>query len=454
MKKYQLRAATPTNGRLFMNSFRFPKLIIGLLLFAGHSFSAEQQGGRVGGSLDLVPPPPISTKTAPDYKEIKVTSLGPTPIAAEKQAISDAVRQAVGVYVDAQEIIENEEVIKDRILSVSAGFVKEYKVLTPPHLVDGGIYQVTILAQVGVNQVANALKEAKIISGEVAGKNIWAESTSRIMTADDAKVMLQEKLPDLLRSACVITFLDVQGKPTQNTNPVSKSENLESGNIDLIWFIGISIDNKVYKNQVLPIFLQCFKAITGSHPEPFLVQGKINTFPTDCNSIYGYTDRSADDTKYVKSFPDVSQTSFSQNVRLYESPILIESINSGGIIKGYRFNNPKFLITLKRRWDIKLTLDLLDSQNEVITTKIIDLLNLQPEFDPCFLVKPYYEGPGLFLSPILWSKYSWAYGLQLRNRYLVKFNVSIPLDEIQKCKKVFCNLVVPNVELAIVNPNF
>jgi hypothetical protein len=241
-----------------MISFRLQKFIICLLLFQGINLSAEDQNGRVGGSLDLMPSSQISAKTAPDYKEIKVTSLGQTPIGAENQAISDAVRQVVGVYIDAQTVIENAEVIKDRILSVSSGFVKTYKVLTPSHLVDGGLYQVTILAQVRVNQVADALKEAKIISGEVAGKNIWAESTSRIMSAEDGRLMLEEKLPELVRSACIITFLDSQGKATQNTNPISKAENLQTSSIELIWLIALSLDKEVYKNQILPMFIHCF----------------------------------------------------------------------------------------------------------------------------------------------------------------------------------------------------
>ena len=62
--------------------------------------------------------------------------------------ITDAVRQAVGAYIDSDTLVQNEEVIKDRILTLSAGFVKNYRVTTPAHLVVGGLYQVSIAAMV------------------------------------------------------------------------------------------------------------------------------------------------------------------------------------------------------------------------------------------------------------------------------------------------------------------
>ena len=105
-------------------------------------------------------------------KKITVTSVGESPTTAEKQAITDAVRQVVGAYIDSDTLVQNEEVIQDRILTLSSGFVKNYRVTTPAHLVDGGLYQVSIAAMVETNQVASALKAAKIISGDLAGQNL------------------------------------------------------------------------------------------------------------------------------------------------------------------------------------------------------------------------------------------------------------------------------------------
>ena len=128
-----------------------------------------------------------NTKSA---KQILVTGIGATPESAEKQAITDAVRQAVGIYVDTNTIVENEAIIKDRIISVSNGFVKEYKVVSPAKQRDDGLYELQILATVQTGQVVQALKENNLISGEVAGANMWAEASTKVMNAQDAVAML------------------------------------------------------------------------------------------------------------------------------------------------------------------------------------------------------------------------------------------------------------------------
>ena len=70
---------------------------------------------------------------AANIKEITVTGMGETLEAAEKQALAAAIRQAVGAYMDSKTIVENEEIIQDRILSVSNAFVEKYEVVGEPN---------------------------------------------------------------------------------------------------------------------------------------------------------------------------------------------------------------------------------------------------------------------------------------------------------------------------------
>lgn len=110
-------------------------------------------------------------------RQILVIGIGATLESAGKQAITDAVRRAVGAYVDANTIVENEAVIKDRILSVSSGFVKECRWSRAKQR-DDGLYELQILATVQTGQVVQALKESNLITGEVAGANMWAEAST------------------------------------------------------------------------------------------------------------------------------------------------------------------------------------------------------------------------------------------------------------------------------------
>ena len=69
---------------------------------------------------------------------------------------------------------------------------------------------------------AGALKEAKIISGEIGGKNIWAESTSKLDNAEDARKMLEEKLPEIYKAMIKIQLVDEKGNVQQDTKPLAR----------------------------------------------------------------------------------------------------------------------------------------------------------------------------------------------------------------------------------------
>ncbi|MFP6855574.1 MAG: hypothetical protein VB980_07300, partial [Opitutales bacterium] len=80
---------------------------------------------------------------------VTVTGIGITPEAAEKSALQKAVRKAVGEIVDAETITNNEEIIKDKVLTYSDGFVQSINVISGPEKdEDLGLFLVTIEAKV------------------------------------------------------------------------------------------------------------------------------------------------------------------------------------------------------------------------------------------------------------------------------------------------------------------
>jgi hypothetical protein len=256
-----------------LQSLRFSHLFVQLssVLLFGLCFHAHAQlSGAVnlgGGTVETSAG--SSEQGANSAKQILVIGIGATPESAEKQAITDAVRQAVGAYVDANTIVENEAVIKDRILSVSNGFVKEYKVVSPAKQRDDGLYELQILATVQTGQVVQVLKENNLISGEVAGANMWAEASTKVMNAQDAVAMLQTKMPELIKSSVTITPLGEDGKPmllkdgTPNTAPASVKEDAATGKATLIWYLEMGLDKKYYRETLLPLVQKCMDAITG-----------------------------------------------------------------------------------------------------------------------------------------------------------------------------------------------
>ena len=212
-------------------------------------------------------------------EEITVTGIGTTLASAEKQALASAIRQAVGAYMDSKTIIENEEVIQDRILSVSNAFVDKYQVVGQPKKSADGLVEITILAKVKTNQVVQALKENNLISGEVAGQNLWAEAATKVQNAQDSLVFLNEKLPEQLKALIKLEFLDKNGNLTNSIEPAVLIQNAEE--ITATWYVRLSVDQKTYFKNFAPVLVKCLQNITGAKGEKFLLRNPKRTNSKD-----------------------------------------------------------------------------------------------------------------------------------------------------------------------------
>jgi hypothetical protein len=122
--------------------------------------------------------------------------------------------------------------------------------------------------------VVQALKENNILAGDVAGHNIYAEATTKVMNAQDAVAMLEAKVPELIKSCVTITPLDKDGKPllvkdpdgkfVPSTAPAITKENAETGEVTLIWLFETGLDKKYYRETLFPLVKECMDAIAGA----------------------------------------------------------------------------------------------------------------------------------------------------------------------------------------------
>jgi hypothetical protein len=118
-----------------------------------------------------------------------------------------------------------------------------------------------------------------LLSGEVAGQNLWAEASTKVMNAQDAVAMLEAKIPELIKSCVTITPLDKEGRPMLVTNaegkevpstaPASVDEDASSGQATLTWFVKMGVDKKYYKEILFPLVKQCLDTISGESAESF-----------------------------------------------------------------------------------------------------------------------------------------------------------------------------------------
>jgi hypothetical protein len=99
-------------------------------------------------------------------KKVITSGYGKNPDEALTQALRNAVEEAVGTYMTSTTRIENDDIIEDKILSLSRGFIKDFKKLSEMKV--EGETKVTVSAIVTKTQILETLK-ASGVKVKVAG---------------------------------------------------------------------------------------------------------------------------------------------------------------------------------------------------------------------------------------------------------------------------------------------
>lgn len=129
----------------------------------------------------------------PPMQEVEATGQAADADAAFKQAVNDAVRQVVGTLVSAENVINNERVIKDQVLTLSDGFVE--KVLNQDKTkLDDGTWQVKLKCIVRKGQVYGRLQEVKVPTVKFEGVSLFADVVSQQTVEKDAAALLIEAI--------------------------------------------------------------------------------------------------------------------------------------------------------------------------------------------------------------------------------------------------------------------
>ncbi len=132
-------------------------------------------------------PPPVITKIA--------QGSGTTPAEALQDAYRNAVRLAVGVLVDNEVQIEKDDVVSDKVLTYSEGFIVKYRELSRKE--ENGLVRITISADVAERKLVEELKLARITLCEMSGKDLVASALTRKEARENGAVLISRKLADL-----------------------------------------------------------------------------------------------------------------------------------------------------------------------------------------------------------------------------------------------------------------
>ena len=153
----------------------------------------------------------------PEAKEVVVTGVGTDPEKAVQNAFSQAIEQTVGVLVDAETVVKNDQLIRDEVLTFSRGYVDKYEVVK--RWQEEGLHHATIRAVVAQDKLVEKLRGMKIAMVDVAG-----ELTARQIDFDAKN---EEQAAEMFKKALAgfdmtkLTKVEIVGKPEIARNGAS-----------------------------------------------------------------------------------------------------------------------------------------------------------------------------------------------------------------------------------------
>ena len=140
--------------------------------------------------------------TALDADTVKVQGrgVGLDKAAALKDAYRDAIEHAVGLYVDAETVASNNEIVKDQVLTQSNAYITNYRELSEEKI-DGGLVQLRIIATVKKRALAaklSGIMPAQTVTIDSASlRDVHAQLVTKEKRAEDAAALLKNALDGL-----------------------------------------------------------------------------------------------------------------------------------------------------------------------------------------------------------------------------------------------------------------
>lgn len=134
--------------------------------------SSEDLFGNAGKSTS-------SAVATPSSKIVEATGVGETLDLAKEDAIRQAVQKAVGSYVSSDLITKNDDVIKDKVISLSAGFVEKTEI-TSQNKREDGLFETKIKATVTSTKLRRALEDQNIATTDLDSESLFGEALTKL----------------------------------------------------------------------------------------------------------------------------------------------------------------------------------------------------------------------------------------------------------------------------------
>ena len=195
--------------------------------------------------------------SANDVVKVRGKGVGANKTEALKDAYRDAVERAVGLFVDAEQMIKNDEILKDQVLTQSNAYIEKYDLVKESEV--GGLVHVDILAVVRKSALVTKVSGFMPVQTQDLGntmQNLHAKIVSTEKRNEDGAALLQNFMNDF------DPIRQMVGVGLASTTPVVRDLKNDPSRKAVLYRYKFSLDDNRYKNDFLPKIRQLLTQVS------------------------------------------------------------------------------------------------------------------------------------------------------------------------------------------------
>ena len=232
-----------------------------LMIVAAMAFAAAvvfaQAGERVSSRAETGGARLVATADGAEIVKVRGKGVGASKTEALKDAYRDAVERAVGLYVDAEQMVKNENLVKDQILTQSNAYIEKYRVVSEEKSTTG-LITIKILADVRKRELTKKIKDIMPTQSSnlaTVNQNLYAQIATAFKANDDALAIIKNELKDLHPVKQLMKVTLATTKPV--VEPVK-----EDASLVRLWYpVNVKVDWDKYYKEFAPRVSRIFDQI-------------------------------------------------------------------------------------------------------------------------------------------------------------------------------------------------
>ena len=205
--------------------------------------------------------------------------VGVNETEALKDAYRDAIERAIGLYVDAETVAKNDEIVKDQILTQSNAYITHYDKIKTTNI-SGGLVEVRIVATVKKRALTTKVSEA-MPSGNFSLGSKMQDLHANIATSEkrnaDAAALLRNALKDIdpiqqlmKPKICVETQKTLSSKEYEERTHRKLNDDM----VGIRYMFKVELDREKYFKEVVPKLKSILEQISLEPPREFRLSSR------------------------------------------------------------------------------------------------------------------------------------------------------------------------------------